>query len=108
MPDLRPIFFAVGIIALIVFAVVALGAVVFSIYRLATPERNMHTMAQMLESTDARFDPDVLELLHDTRKFCPKCERELVIRVAERGPNPGSKFWGCSGYPRCHFTMPID
>ncbi|HKW29332.1 MAG TPA: restriction endonuclease [Verrucomicrobiae bacterium] len=65
-------------------------------------------LTQMLESTDARFDPDVLELLHDTRKFCPKCERELVIRVAEKGPNPGSKFWGCSGYPRCHFTLPID
>jgi Restriction endonuclease len=264
MPDLRPIVFAVGIIALIVFAVVALGAVVFGIYRLATPERNMHTMtgnvlappsrvpdqipdnyqlepkhddpesepeplpkpespidliepmhsmdwfqfekvvghvyqklgyavtrrgganpdggidliiekdgqrtavqckqwkawkvgvrtirefvgalsiakiqkgifitvrgytvearqlaedhgieimdetglARMLESTDARFDPDVLELLHDTRKFCPKCERQLVVRVAENGPNPGSKFWGCSGYPQgCRFTMPID
>jgi Restriction endonuclease/Topoisomerase DNA binding C4 zinc finger len=65
-------------------------------------------LAQMLESTDARFDPDVLELLHDTRKFCPKCERQLIIRVAEKGPNPGSKFWGCSGYPRCHYTIPID
>ena len=65
-------------------------------------------LTRMLESTDARFDPDVLELLHDTRKFCPKCERELVIRVAERGANRGGKFWGCSGYPRCHYTMPID
>jgi len=64
-------------------------------------------LAQMLESTDARFDPAVFELLRDTRKFCPKCERELVIRVAERGPNPGSRFWGCSGYPSCHFTMPL-
>jgi hypothetical protein len=64
-------------------------------------------LAQMLESTDAGLDPEVLELLHDTRKFCPKCERELVIRVAVRGPNPGSRFWGCSGYPSCQFTMPI-
>ena len=64
-------------------------------------------LTQMLESTDVRFDPEVLDLLCDTRKFCPKCEREMVIRVAEQGPNPGSKFWGCSGYPRCHFTMPI-
>lgn len=64
-------------------------------------------LTQMLESTDVRFDPEVLDLLQDTRKFCPKCEREMVLRVAERGPNPGSKFWGCSGYPRCHFTMPV-
>jgi restriction system protein len=66
-------------------------------------------LTQMLESTDIRFDPDVLELLHNTRKFCPKCQRELVIRIAEKGPNPGSKFWGCSGFPQgCRFTMPID
>ena len=64
-------------------------------------------LTEMLESTDARFDPEVLGLLHDTRKFCPKCEREMVIRIAENGPDPGAKFWGCSGYPRCHFTMPI-
>ncbi len=64
-------------------------------------------LTQMFESTDARFDPEILDLLHDTRKFCPKCEREMVIRVAEQGPNPGSKFWGCSGYPRCYCTMPI-
>ncbi len=64
-------------------------------------------LAPMLESADAGFDPEVLGLLHDTRKFCPKCEREMVIRVAGQGPNVGGKFWGCSGYPHCHFTMPI-
>jgi hypothetical protein len=64
-------------------------------------------LAGMLEATDARLDPEVLDLLRETRKFCPKCEREMVIRVAGKGPNPGGKFWGCSGYPDCHFTMPI-
>lgn len=64
-------------------------------------------LARMLEATGAAFDPEVLDLLRETRKFCPKCEREMVIRVAEKGPNPGGKFWGCSGYPHCHFTMPI-
>lgn len=65
-------------------------------------------LTQMLESTGARFDPAVLELLRDTRKFCPRCEREMVIRVAGKGPNAGGKFWGCSGYSRgCHYTMPI-
>jgi Restriction endonuclease/Topoisomerase DNA binding C4 zinc finger len=65
-------------------------------------------LVQMLNSTDARHDAEVLELLHDGRKFCPKCESELVVRVAQKGPNPGSKFWGCANYPRCHFTLPID
>ena len=64
-------------------------------------------LAQLIESTDAQFDPEVLELLHDTRKFCPKCEREMVMRIASKGPNVGGKFWGCSGYPKCHFILPI-
>ncbi len=64
-------------------------------------------LARMLETTDAQSDAAVLELLRDTRKFCPKCEREMVIRIARQGPNPGGKFWGCSGYPECHFTMPM-
>ena len=64
-------------------------------------------LTRMLEATSAGLDPEVLNLLRETRKFCPKCEREMIIRVAGKGPNPGSTFWGCSGYPDCHFTMPI-
>jgi hypothetical protein len=67
---------------------------------------NESGLAKLLESTDARFDPAVLEILHDTRKLCPKCEREMVLRTAGRGPGAGNQFWGCSGYPRCRFTMP--
>lgn len=44
-------------------------------------------LAQLLESTDAKSDPDVLDLLLDKRKFCPKCERELVLRTATKGAN---------------------
>jgi hypothetical protein len=69
---------------------------------------NESGLAQMLESTDARFDPEALALLRDTRKFCPKCEREMVLRTAGRGPDAGKQFWGCSGYPRCWFTMPAS
>ena len=52
----------------------------------------------MLEATDARFDPAALEILNDTRKLCPKCERELVLKTAGRGRGAGKQFWGCSGY----------
>jgi restriction system protein len=48
---------------------------------------------------------DVQALLNDTRKICPKCEREMVLRTAGRGKNEGSRFWGCSGYPRCRFNL---
>jgi len=62
-------------------------------------------LAKIIEDTGARFDPETLAMLNDTRKFCPKCEREMVLRTAERGANPGSKFWGCPAYPKCRFTM---
>jgi hypothetical protein len=65
-------------------------------------------LVQMIESTNARFDPEALEILHDKRKFCPKCEREMVLRTAAKGPGAGTQFWGCSGYPKCRFTLPMS
>ena len=35
---------------------------------------------------------------------CPHCGGQLVRRVAQRGSRTGQTFWGCSNYPRCHFT----
>jgi hypothetical protein len=61
-------------------------------------------LAQMLESVNAKYDPEVLSLLKDTRKFCPRCERLMV----QRKSRTGGGFWGCSGYPRCRFTMQIN
>jgi HJR/Mrr/RecB family endonuclease len=63
-------------------------------------------LARMLEATHARFDPDAMEILHDTRKLCPKCKREMLLRTASKGRGAGQKFWGCPAYPRCRFTMP--
>jgi len=51
--------------------------------------------------------PAPLEILCGTRKLCPKCESEMVLRTAARGSGAGKQFWGCSAYPRCNFTMPI-
>jgi len=39
---------------------------------------------------------------------CPKCGGEMVLRTAQRGPSPGQKFWGCSNFPRCRYTKPIE
>lgn len=39
---------------------------------------------------------------------CPRCGEAMVVRAAKRGPQPGSQFWGCSGYPRCRFTKDMD
>ncbi|PKL93801.1 MAG: hypothetical protein CVV20_01785, partial [Gemmatimonadetes bacterium HGW-Gemmatimonadetes-1] len=40
--------------------------------------------------------------------LCPLCGREMVLRTAKKGPTPGSKFYGCSAYPRCKGTRPYE
>jgi len=65
-------------------------------------------LAQLLKSTDAKNDPEALTLLHETRKFCPKCECEMVLRTATKGAGAGKQFWGCSAFPKCGFTMRKD
>ena len=32
----------------------------------------------------------------------------MVVRTARRGPNLGNKFLGCSGFPSCRKTLPLD
>lgn len=39
---------------------------------------------------------------------CPLCDGTLRIRVAQKGPNPGNRFLGCSNYPTCRYTKNID
>lgn len=64
-------------------------------------------LAKMIEDTDAQFDPETLAILRDTRKFCPKCEAEMVLRTATKGQGAGKNFWGCSTFPKCRFTLPV-
>ncbi len=40
-------------------------------------------------------------------RLCPRCGNNLVLRQAKRGPNAGSQFWGCNGYPHCRHTEPV-
>lgn len=37
-------------------------------------------------------------------KKCPKCDSDLVKRVAKKGPNTGNEFFGCSSFPKCRYT----
>lgn len=38
---------------------------------------------------------------------CPLCSKPMVCRIAKRGANAGSEFWGCTGYPACRGTRPM-
>jgi restriction system protein len=62
-------------------------------------------LTAMLKDVDARYDPEIIALLDDQRKFCPKCGNEMEIRTAQKGRNTGSTFWGCTRFPRCNFIL---
>jgi len=62
-------------------------------------------LIKLMQMSDGSVDQKILAFLDDKRKFCPKCESELVVRTAERGPNRGGQFWGCSNYPRCRYIL---
>jgi DNA topoisomerase-1 len=40
----------------------------------------------------------------DAGRPCPKCEKPLVVKVSRWG----TKFLGCSGYPKCDFTSELQ
>jgi hypothetical protein len=64
-------------------------------------------LAKLIRQVELYSDREAQEVLSDTRKYCPKCESEMVLRTATKGIGAGRQFWGCSAYPKCRFTMPV-
>ena len=66
---------------------------------------NESDIIQMLEDSGLAESQEVIELFSDPRKFCPKCEREMVLRTARL---TGNQFWGYSKYPRCKSILNFE
>lgn len=39
---------------------------------------------------------------------CPKCGKPMLRRMQKKGQMQGREFWGCSDYPKCNGTRPIE
>ncbi len=39
---------------------------------------------------------------------CPECGKLMRRRTARSGPNAGTPFWGCTGYPECKGTREVE
>lgn len=44
----------------------------------------------------------------DAPPNCPKCDKPMVKREAKKGKKAGEAFWGCSDFPNCRGTLPIE
>lgn len=67
-------------------------------HRLA-PTRETHR--QHVQQLRERSEPAA-------KRACPKCGNAMVLRTAKRGENAGTKFWGCSAYPRCRAVQDVS
>ena len=39
---------------------------------------------------------------------CPTCGQAMILRTARKGCLAGTQFWGCSAYPECQGTRPLE
>lgn len=39
---------------------------------------------------------------------CPKCGKPMLKRMQKKGQQQGREFWGCSDYPNCNGTRPVN
>lgn len=39
---------------------------------------------------------------------CRRCGAQMVLRTGHSGPRKGQKFWGCSNFPVCRFTLACE
>ena len=69
----------------------------------------IQTIAMRILDVDDLSESKHIQSLNDryaSNSVCPKCAAPLVDRVTKKGPNSGTKFLGCSAYPKCHFSKP--
>jgi restriction system protein len=58
----------------------------------------------LISEVQATAKAETVVQTNDAEK-CPKCDSELVKRVAKKGTNKGNEFLGCSSFPKCRFTI---
>jgi restriction system protein len=66
---------------------------------------NVERLADLIEAAGLASNEQFTKNLYDETKYCPKCEKRLVQRIAEKGPNRGKPFWVCPGFPQCRYLI---
>jgi restriction system protein len=61
-------------------------------------------------STNQAHKTYVRELIKQkaNAKLCTKCGSDMVLREAKNGQHAGSKFWGCSSFPKCRVVVKFN
>lgn len=62
-----------------------------------------HPFNRALTTIDSKKETIRESLMKDANDTCPECGKSLIIRWGRNG-----KFIGCSGYPECRYTRPLE
>ena len=62
-----------------------------------------HPFSHALAAIDSKKETIKESLIKDTKETCPECGKPLIERWGRNG-----KFIGCSGYPQCRYTRPLE
>ena len=71
------------------------------------------TPFEIVESEPKVNEPATIEVIDHTADLiqtptCPRCNGEMIKRVAKKGLNQGQTFFGCSKFPKCRGVVNID
>ena len=64
-------------------------------------DRSITSTKQHIATLKSRDDPN-------SPRLCPKCGNPMVLRTAKAGSRRGSRFWGCSQFPKCRITQNVS
>jgi ssDNA-binding Zn-finger/Zn-ribbon topoisomerase 1 len=64
---------------------------------------SMRETAEHQKIIAPKIDPEVKTANAETQS-CPKCNEDLVLRMAKKGKHTGKEFMACSSYPKCKYV----
>ncbi len=62
----------------------------------------LHEMTKGFENKGGQIDKA------SSTPVCQKCGSPMIIRTAKKGASAGRQFWGCTRFPTCRFTLPLE
>lgn len=73
------------------------------------------TIAENISSSNSKGHVSYVEEVQNMKRSgefkqvrCPLCGSYLVVRTVKNGEDAGSQFMGCSSYPKCRYTKPLE
>lgn len=79
-------------------------------------ENQLHTLLRRFREQGGFTENMTAERLEARRQqsinakapVCPQCGKPMIKRMQKKGSQQGREFWGCSDYPKCNGTRPMN